>query len=261
MQSFVCNDSLNYQVKDQVAYVTLNRPDKGNALNEKMITELTQIFNTISQDPLVRVLCLSAQGKNFCTGADLQDMRASVDYSLTKNTDEAKKLAHLMQTMHDLDVPVIAAVQGAVYGGAMGLIANCDIVIAEEHASFCLSEVKLGLVPAVISPYVIEALGLRLAKYLMLTAEKITAAQALDMGLVHQVVAMPALISTLQACIDNLLQNGPQALRHVKKLCRELPQMKTISDRQNMTANLIARVRISPEAQVRMRDFFEKKND
>lgn len=242
-----------------IAFVSLNRPDKGNALNEKMIAELTQVLSIVQQDSSLRALCISAQGKHFCTGADLHDMQASIDYSLAKNIQEATKLAQLMQLLSEMELPVIAQVHGAVYGGAIGILANCDIVIAHTDTSFCLSEVKLGLVPAVISPYVIAALGMRQAKRLMLTAEKFNAQQAEKFGLVHEVVAGD-LATAVDARIDSLLQNGPHAMRSVKKLCRELPNMQSVAARQQFTANLIARVRIGQEAQEGLRDFFEKKN-
>jgi methylglutaconyl-CoA hydratase len=238
-----------YEIDHHVAIITLNRPDKGNAFNEQMILELTQIVNTISDD--IHVLCIRAAGKHFCTGADLVEMQ--------NNLNDPMKLALFMQALHNLNVPVVAAVNGAAFAGAIGLLANCDIVIAQSDAVFCLSEVKLGLVPAVISPYVIEALGIRHAKRLMLSAEKFSAESALQVGLVHQIVPPAMLDDNVKACVQNLLTNGPKALRAVKKLCREVLTIKA-DDRPKYTADLLMQIRNTPEAQSRLKDFFEKKH-
>lgn len=238
-----------YHIEDHVAYLTLNRPDKGNALNEQMITELTHIVQNITDE--VHVLCIRGAGKNFCTGADLQEMQNA--------KSEPIKLALLMKALHDLNVPIVTAVNGAAFAGAMGLLANSDIVVAEENAIFCLSEVKLGLVPAMISPYVIEAIGLRSAKKIMLTAERLSAEQALQLGLIHQVVPMLRLDEALDVAIKNLLLNEPCALRAVKKLCREIVTIKP-AEHAKFTADLLSTIRAKPQAQARLKAFFEKKN-
>lgn len=245
MQYSACN----YQVEHHVATITLNRPDKGNAFNEQMIAELTHIVNTMQAD--IHVLCIRAAGKHFCTGADL--------YEMQHNLNDPLKLALFMQALHNLDVPIIAAVNGAAYAGALGLLANCDIVLAQTDAVFCLSEVKLGLVPAVISPYLIEAIGLRPAKQLMLSAEKISATTAMQLGLVHQVVSPLELNEQVNANIKNLLTNAPSALRAVKKLCRDIGTIDP-NARVKFTAELLSQIRSSPEAQTRLKDFFEKKH-
>ncbi len=239
MQYSACN----YKIENFVAYVTLNRPEKGNALNEQMIAELTMIIDSLSPD--IHILYITGAGKHFCTGADL--------YEMQNNLNDPIKLAHLLQKLHDLNIPIVAHVNGAAFGGAIGLLANCDIVIAQDSSIFCLSEVKLGLVPAIISPYVIEALGIRAAKALMLTAEKISANKALQLGLVHQ-------ISTSSELIENLLLNGPKAMQQVKILCREVLKIENTSARAQYTANILSQIRQTPEAQERLKDFFEKKH-
>jgi methylglutaconyl-CoA hydratase len=238
-----------YEIDNHVAIITLNRPDKGNAFNEQMITELTHIVNSMSDD--IHVLCIQASGKHFCTGADL--------YEMQNNLNDPLKLALFMQALYNLNVPIIAAVNGAAFAGAIGLLANCDIVIAQEGAAFCLSEVKLGLVPAVISPYVIEAIGVRNAKHLMLSAEKFSAQTAMKLGLVHQIVSSATLADNVNSCIQNLLGNGPKALSAVKKLCREVLTIN-LKDRPKYTADLLTQIRNTPEAQSRLKDFFEKKH-
>lgn len=240
----------DYQEKGHVAYATLNRPEKGNALNEQMIAELTHIVQSIPEN--IHVLCIHGAGKNFCTGADLIEMQ--------NNSNDPLKLAQLMQALHESNVPIIAQVQGASFGGAIGLLANCDIVIAQDGAIFCLSEVKLGLVPAIISPYVIEAIGVRAAKVLMLSAEKISAFTAMQLGLVHHICAVEALNDRVNEYITQLLSNGPKAMRRVKKLCREVVRMQDIAKRNAFTSDLLTQVRQSDEAQTRLKDFFEKKN-
>ncbi len=248
MQYSVCN----YELKNHVGVITLNRPEVGNALNEQMILELTEIVNVAQAQEDTHVLCIRAAGKHFCTGADL--------YEMQHQTHDPIKLAQFMQSLHDLDVPVVASVNGAVFGGAIGLLANCDFVIAEEGAVFCLSEVKLGLVPAIISPFVIEALGVRQAKSFMLSAEKLTAKDAMTLGLVHQVVAKDLLDETVNACINHLLSNGPEALRRTKQLCREVLKINDGEARGRFTADVLSQIRKSGEAQARLKNFFEKKN-
>lgn len=245
MQFSACN----YEVNNNVAIITLNRPDKGNALNSQMINELTQIVQTLSDD--VYVLCIRGAGKHFCTGADLQEMQ--------QGQNDPTKLALLMKALNELNVPIITAVQGAAFAGAMGLLANSDIVIAEESAQFCLSEVKLGLIPAIISPYLIQAIGVRCAKRIMLTAEKILAIDALQIGLIHQVVETGMLNNALDDLVKNLLTNEPHALRAVKKLCRDVVALDP-NDRVKFTANLLDQIRNTKPAQERLKNFFEKKH-
>lgn len=245
MQFSACN----YHIENHVAYLTLNRPDKGNALNAQMIDEFTHIIETM--DDNVYILCLRGAGKHFCTGADLQEMQ--------QGENDPTKLALLMKALSELNVPIVAAVQGAAFAGAMGLLANSDIVIASDAAIFCLSEVKLGLIPAIISPYLIEAIGVRCAKRIMLAAEKISAADALQIGLIHQVTPASTLDNALNDTIKNLLSNEPHALQAVKKLCKEVINVNP-NDRVKFTANLLDKIRNSESAQARLKDFFEKKH-
>ncbi len=185
-----------------VTTLTLNRPQVHNAFDEIMIDELKSAIDEIDSDPDTRVVVLRASGKNFSAGADLNWMRRVTEYGESENRDEAMRLAQLMLALNRLSKPVIAVVQGATYGGGVGLVACCDIAIASDQARFCLSEVKLGLVPAVISPYVVAAIGERAARRYMLSAEIFNAAQAQRLGLVHEVTA------TLQVQSQPQAQNG-----------------------------------------------------
>ncbi|MGA2655747.1 MAG: enoyl-CoA hydratase-related protein [Gammaproteobacteria bacterium] len=245
MQFSACN----YEIKNSVATITLNRPDKGNAMNEQMINELRQIISSIADD--VYVLCIKGAGKHFCTGADLQEMQ--------QGQNDPSKLALLMKALSDLNIPIVAALQGAVFAGAMGLIANSDIVIAEESAIFCLSEVKLGLIPAIISPYLIEAIGVRAAKRIMLSAERISTHEAQRIGLIHHVTPVGTLNDTLAEVINNLLANEPHALRAVKELCRDVITLNP-NDRVKFTAELLDQIRKTDAAQARLNAFFENKH-
>lgn len=230
-----------------VATVTLNRPDKGNALNTDMIIALTQQLESLNNNSQVRVVILTGSGKHFCTGADLNDMQSMINYNEKENFADALQLATLMQTLHELNKPTIANIHGASYGGALGLIACCDLAIASDDARFCFSEVKLGLIPAVISPYVVAAIGERHARRYFLTAEVFDAQTARDIGLIHQ--------GDLEPLTDTLLQNGPQALANTKQLLTEIRNQPFSKALTQTTAQAITKQRVSDEAQQRMQAF------
>src|SRR3546814_223298 len=175
--------------KQGVARITLTRAEVHNAFNETLIAELTAALDGAAQDPRVRVVVLAAQGPSFSAGADLNWMRAMAGYSRAENLEDARRLARLMRTLNDMAKPTIALVQGPAYGGGVGLVACCDVAIAVEDAKFCLSEVKLGLIPAVISPYVVATIGESAARRYFLTAETFSSWEAQRLGLVHEVVA------------------------------------------------------------------------
>jgi methylglutaconyl-CoA hydratase len=252
--------SYNLKTSDRgIASVTLNRPEQHNAFDDGMIAELVELLGQLEQDDRVRVLVLRAAGKSFSAGADLNWMRRMADYDLAQNTDDAMQLAELMRRLNCFPKPTIALVQGATYGGGVGLIACCDIAIASKQALFCLSEVKLGLIPAVISPYVIEAIGARAARRFMLTAERFSAEQACRLGLVHQVVEAQELDKTLDSILEFLLAAGPAAQAAAKDLIRAVSNQPIDSDIIQNCAQRIARIRATSEAREGLDAFLEKR--
>ena len=201
-----------------VATVTLNRPDLHNAFDDALIARLTDALAALGADPAVRAVVLRGAGKSFSAGADLDWMRRMAGYTPEENQKDAEGLARLMHTLDRLPKPVIGAIQGAAYGGGVGLVAACDIAIASYKASFCLSEVKLGLIPSAISPYVVAAIGARQARRYFLTAEVIPATLAKEIGLVHDVVAAEALEGAVEAALSALFQGAPRAQAEAKDL-------------------------------------------
>ncbi len=242
-----------------VATLTLNRPEKHNAFDDRMITDLLQALDNIDQDESVRVLVLRAEGKSFCAGADLDWMRRMADYDFEQNLADARRLAQLMYRLNRLHKPVIARVQGASYGGGVGLIACCDIAIASENAIFSLSEVRLGLIPSVISPYLIVAIGSRAARRYFLGGERFDAARALQLGLVHEVVEPESLDARLEQCIDALLNSGPGAQAAAKELIEQVQGRAIDESLIEETARRIAEVRASDEAREGLSAFLEKR--
>ncbi len=242
------------------ATLTMNRPELHNAFDDNLIAVMTDALQRLDADPAVRLVMLAASGKSFSAGADLNWMRRMADYSHEQNLADAKGLAELMRTLDTLSKPTIALVQGAAYGGGVGLVACCDIAIATGRASFCLSEVRLGLMPAVISPYVVAAIGSRAARRYFQTAEAFNAGEAHRLGLIHQIVADE---SELAAAADHmaaqLLVNGPCAMAAAKNLvasvaCRSVDDA-LIAD----TAGRIADQRSSREGKEGLSAFLEKR--
>jgi len=252
----------SYELKTSdrgITSVILNRPGQHNAFDDGMIVELIELLGKLEQDDDVRVLVLRAAGKSFSAGADLNWMRRMADYDFAQNQDDAMQLAELMRRLNCFPKPTIALVQGAAYGGGVGLIACCDIAIASPATSFCLSEVKLGLIPAVISPYVIEAIGARAARRFMLTAERFDAEQALRLGLVHEVVEDQQLDAKLDSIVDFLLAAGPVAQAAAKDLIRAVSNKPIDSELIQDCALRIARIRASNEAREGLSAFLEKR--
>jgi methylglutaconyl-CoA hydratase len=205
-----------------IATVTLNRPEAHNALEIRMIHELTSMFEACSLDEDIRAVVLCAEGASFCAGADLNWMKDSIGLSFEENKIEAARLAKLFQSIRNCAKPVIAKVQGPVYGGGLGLIAACDLSVAHSDALFCFSEVKLGLVPAVISPYILEKVPYNKALRYMMTAEKFTADVAQQIGLISEVAEdNTALDITLERWLKAFLTNGPEAVRETKRLLQD----------------------------------------
>lgn len=243
-----------------VATLTMNRPELHNAFDDRLIADLTVALRRLDADKQVRVVLLAGSGRSFSAGADLNWMRRMADYSREENLSDATLLAGLMQTLNALSKPTIALVQGAAYGGGVGLVACCDLAIATERATFCLSEVKLGLMPAVISPYVVAAMGPRVCRRYFLTAEPFNAGEALRLGLVHEVVEDDASLGVRGTELAGLLvKNGPGAMAAAKTLIAAVagrfPDEELIAD----TAGRIADQRASAEGREGVSAFLEKR--
>jgi len=241
-----------------VATLTLNRPEVHNAFDDALIGELNAALAYYRSHPEVRLLVLRAEGKSFSAGADLGWMQRMASYSREANLADAGELERLMAGLYGFPRPTLALVQGAAFGGAVGLVSCCDMAIGSDRASFSLSEAKLGLAPAVISPYVIAAIGARQASRYFLTAERFSADRARELGLLHEVVAAEDLNKTAANWISTLLDNGPIALMAAKALLREISPASSPAIRA-YTTELIASLRTSQEGQEGLRAFFEKR--
>ena len=242
-----------------VGRLTLNRPEVHNAFDDALIAQLTAALLSLEADRRVRAVVLAAAGKSFSAGADLAWMQRMAGYSEAENLADARALAGLMSTLDRLAKPTVALVQGAAFGGGVGLVACCDIAIASEAASFSLSEVKLGLIPAVISPYVVAAMGPGAARRFILTAERFSAPQALALGLVHEVVPADRLEETGQKVLDHLTQGGPRAQADAKDLVLSLAGRPIDRALVEETAERIARIRVGEEAREGLAAFLEKR--
>jgi methylglutaconyl-CoA hydratase len=242
-----------------IARVTLNRPDVRNAFNEALIAELTHAFTTLAQDPSLRAIVLAAEGKAFCAGADLNWMQAMAGYSWDENHVDATRLADMLWAIYNCPVPVIARVQGDVYAGGVGLVACADIVVAVETAGFCLSEAKLGLLPATIGPYVARALGEQASRRYFVTAERFGAAEAQRLGLVHEVVAADALDAKVDELAAAITANGPAAVRACKQLVKDVAGREITPALRDDTARRIADIRASSEGREGVQSFLAKR--
>jgi methylglutaconyl-CoA hydratase len=243
-----------------LATVTLNRPEIHNAFDDLLIAGLTEVFRRLAEDDSVKVVFLTGSGRSFSAGADLNWMRRMADYSLQQNLTDARRLAELMQTIDRLPKPTIALVQGATYGGGVGLVACCDIALATSRATFCLSEVKLGLIPAVISPYVAAAIGPRACRRYFLSAEPFDAAEAHRLGLLHEVVQNEnELYSRGREVGELLLKNGPGAMAAAKDLIAAVAGQPVDAVLREDTAVRIARQRASEEGREGLTAFLEKR--
>ncbi|MBM3617808.1 MAG: hypothetical protein FJX23_04610 [Alphaproteobacteria bacterium] len=246
--------SFNISAKG-VANVVLNRADVHNAFDETLIAELTQAFQTLGADEKVRVVVLSGEGKTFSAGADINWMKKMQTATKEENLEDARKLAALFKTINDCPKPVIGVVQGAAIGGGVGLVSCCDHVIAASGTNFAFSEVRLGLVPATIAPYVARKIGETHARSLFLSGDVFTAERAMHIGLVHEIVPATSLNVRMGEVIEAHLKCGPQAVKYAKKLIADLHR----SDIIEYTAQLIAFVRSSPEGQEGMTAHMNKK--
>ena len=251
--------TLKVSVDDYVATVTLARPDKRNAFNDEVIAELNQAFTQLGSSEQVRVIVLAAEGKAFCAGADLNWMRAMADYSREENLADADKLAQMLSTLYRCPKPTIAAIQGDVYAGGIGLISACDIAIAVDSANFCLSEVRLGLAPATISPYVIRAMGARAAHRYFLTAEVFDAVEAQRIGLVHECVAAAELEDKVASVAKKLRNNSPNAVKECKQLVQYVAEATIDEALIAQTVEGIADIRASDEGKEGVQSFLQKR--
>ena len=242
-----------------VSTVTLNRPEVRNAFNDEVIAELTAVFIELGKREEVRCIVLAASGKAFCAGADLNWMKRMADYTRDENVADAGALAEMLRVVYACPKPTIAKVQGDVYAGGTGLVAACDIAVSVDTAAYCLSEVKLGLIPATISPYVIRAMGARAAHRYFLTAERFDAVEALRIGFVHEVVTANALDTKVAEIAKTLVDAGPEAVRLCKKLVQDVAQREITPSLIQMTVEGIADIRVSPEGQEGVQSFLQKR--
>jgi len=243
-----------------VAYITLNQPQLHNAFEPSMLEELLEAFHDIESSPHLRVLVLKAEGKSFSAGANLHWMQQMKHYTLEENKQDARLLGKVMHALYTLKKPTLAVIQGPALGGGVGLAACCDIRICSTEAYFCLSETKLGLIPAVISPYVINAMGENYARRYYLTAEKIDAFTAHRIGFVHECVEPQALIHTEEELLGHLLQNSPHALGEAKALIEATSRSPINEALVEDTVKRIANIRISEEGQEGLAAFLEKRS-
>lgn len=243
-----------------VATLTLNRETKRNAFDDLMIRQLLHHLDTLANNSRVRCLVLTAKGRHFSAGADLKWMQSMAAKTQHENQSDAEQLAQLMSCFDRFPMPTIAVIRGCAFGGALGLIACADIALACSNATFCLSEVKLGLVPATIGPYMCRAIGARQARRYLLSAEKFDAETALSIGLIHSVSKDDQTLAAYQdELIDSFLANGPLALKQTKVLCLRCDAQSIDESLIQHTSKLIADVRVSNEAQQGLSAFFEKR--
>lgn len=247
------------QSRGGVATLTLNRPDVHNAFDDHLIATLTARLRELDADAGMRVVVLAANGKSFSAGADLNWMKRMAAYSEAENLRDAVALADLMHTLSTMSKPTIARVQGPAYGGGVGLVACCDIAVGTPAAAFSLSEVRLGLIPAVISPHVVAAIGERQARRYFLTAERFDAAQAQRIGLLHEVVEEAQLDAAVDALMAQLLKGGPKSQTAAKKLIEAVTNRPIERALVEDTAERIARIRVTAEGREGVAAFLEKR--
>jgi methylglutaconyl-CoA hydratase len=254
------SETILSEIDNGVGIITLNRPERHNAFDDVLILELSAALAAMDADPAVRVVVLSSTGKSFCAGADLNWMKRAAGYGPEETRRDAAGLAGLLRTLNEMKKPTVARVQGPAYGGGVGLIAACDIAIATFDAQFALTEVKLGIIPAVISPYVIIAIGERKARRYMLTAERFSAAEAYRIGLLHEIVpGEDELDEAVGEIVETLLNNSPGAIGACKDLIKAVAGRPVTDDVVADTAARIARARASDEGREGMAAFLEKR--
>ena len=242
-----------------VARVFLNRPEVRNAFSDAVIAELTAAFQTLGSDSSVRAIVLGGHGKAFCAGADLNWMRAMADYSWEQNRADAQALADMLWAIYSCPHPVVGRIQGDCYAGGVGLAAVCDVLVAAEGIQFCLSEARLGLLPATIGPYVVRALGEQAARRYFATAERFTSAEAHRLGFVHELAAADTLDAKVDAIVQALVANGPAAVKACKRLVQDLAGQPITAVLREDTARRIADIRASAEGREGVQAFLQKR--
>jgi methylglutaconyl-CoA hydratase len=242
-----------------VAEVWLNRPEVRNAFNDGVITELTETFRALGADADLRAIVLGGHGKAFCAGADLSWMRAMASYSWEENHADAARLAEMLWTIYSCPVPVVGRIHGDCYAGGVGLAAVCDVLVAADGLNFCLSEARLGLLPATIGPYVVKALGEQASRRYFVTAERFTAAEARALGFVHEVVAADALDAKVTEIVALLVANGPAAVKACKRLVQDVAGRPIDAALREDTARRIADIRASAEGREGIAAFLGKR--
>jgi methylglutaconyl-CoA hydratase len=251
-------ETVSVEIRDRIAWVALNRPDVRNAFNEVMIQDLIRVLSDVEGDDGVRVMVLTGKGKAFCAGADLNWMKKMKNFTTEENYADALELAELMYKLYNLKKPTIAMVNGASIGGSNGLVAACDMAVASHRAEFSLSEVKIGLVPACIGPYLLKKVGEGACRELFLSGERISADQARRLGLVNDVVTHVNLTRRVEERVWNLITSGPHALAVSKELISRICFM-SLSEAKEYTARVIAELRSGDEAQEGMTAFLERR--
>ena len=252
-------NTLDIRTEGHVAKVFLNRPEVRNAFNDGVITELAETFSRLGQDPGVRVIVLGGHGKAFCAGADLNWMKSMAGYGWEDNRADATRLAEMLWAIYGCPLPVVGRLHGDCYAGGMGLAACCDVLVAAEGMHFCLSEARLGLLPATISPYVMRAMGEQAARRYFITAERFSAAQAREMGFVHELVAPEALNAKVDEIVALLVANGPAAVKACKRLVQDFAGREIAPDLRAETARRIADIRASDEGREGVQAFLNKR--
>ncbi|GAB2730129.1 enoyl-CoA hydratase/isomerase family protein [Melaminivora jejuensis] len=255
------NSSQNLSISQTgaVARITLTQPEVRNAFSDEVIAEITAAFADVGARADVRAIVLAAEGPAFCAGANLNWMRRMADYTRAENLQDAAKLAEMLRVIYECEKPTIARVQGDVYAGGMGLVAACDMAVSVDTAGYCLSEVKLGLIPATISPYVIRAMGARAAHRYFLTAERFDAAEALRIGFVHQVVVADQLDAAVDALAKALASASPNAVRACKRLVQDVAERAIDAQLIAATVAGIADIRASDEGREGVQSFLQKR--
>lgn len=260
MIEFPKYDTILTEIDGKVAKITLNRPEVRNAFNNELINDLYDAFEKLKEAPDIRAIVLTGAGKSFCAGADINWMKSVVDYTYQQNYKESLKLADLMNLIFTHPKPVVARVNGAAIGGGVGLMSVCDILIASDTAKFGLSEVRLGLVPAAISPFVMSRIGQNYAREFFITGERMSAAKAREIGLVNYCVAPEDLDKIVDEKVSMIVNNGPEAVKTVKEMIIKVASMSIDSpETRQYTAELIADLRLSEEGQEGMNAFNEKR--
>lgn len=253
------SNALTIAVQDRVARITLSRPEVRNAFNDEVIQQLKAAFETVGARDDVRAVVLAAMGPAFCAGADLNWMRRMADYTREENLADAGQLAAMLQAIYECPKPTIAAVQGDVFAGGMGLVAACDMAVSVDTATYCLSEVKLGLIPATISPYVIRAMGARAAHRYFLTAERFTAQEAHRIGFVHDLVSADSLDAKVNELAQALVSASPAAVRACKRLVQDVADRAIDAALIAETVEGIAAIRASDEGREGVTSFLQKR--